>query len=137
MHTSFPLFPDRSQVQSLFKTLLIKSVIQLELIHAIDNIIFYPTSSRNDDERNMAAVKVSMAKRTERCCILTRSLLKPPTSLYLHVHFKMPFHANVSIPTHLGIKVHVWLHRSFVHTSQWSQLFQMFRCLYRHLNQCH
>ena len=78
MHTSFPLFPDRSQVQSLFKTLLIKSVIQLELIHAIDNIIFYPTSSRNDDERNMAAVKVSMAKRTERGCILTRSLLKPP-----------------------------------------------------------
>ena len=66
MHTSFPLFPDRSQVQSLFKTLLIKSVIQLELIHAIDNIIFYPTSSRNDDERNMSAVKVSMAKRTER-----------------------------------------------------------------------
>lgn len=98
------LSTDRSQVQSLFKSLLIKSVIQLELIHAIDNIIFYPTASRNDDERNLAAVKVSMADNKGwergRCCILTRTLLSafcPFCSSNCPLFLKFPVRASLLI----------------------------------------
>jgi brefeldin A-inhibited guanine nucleotide-exchange protein len=40
----------RSPEQVLFQSLIIKCVVQLELIQAIDNIIFYPNTSRQDDQ---------------------------------------------------------------------------------------
>jgi Sec7-like guanine-nucleotide exchange factor len=52
----------RSTVQVLFKNMIVKSVIQLELIQAIDNMIFYPTSSKYDDDRNFMAVKGSLSE---------------------------------------------------------------------------
>uniref|UniRef100_A0AAR2KGJ6 SEC7 domain-containing protein n=1 Tax=Pygocentrus nattereri TaxID=42514 RepID=A0AAR2KGJ6_PYGNA len=39
----------------LFAGLLIKCVVQLELIQTIDNIVFYPATSKKEDAENMAA----------------------------------------------------------------------------------
>lgn len=44
--------------QKLFAGLLIKCVVQLELIQTIDNIVFYPTTSKKEDAENMAAAQV-------------------------------------------------------------------------------
>lgn len=41
--------------QKLFQCLLIKCVVQLELIQTIDNIVFFPTTSRKEDAENLAA----------------------------------------------------------------------------------
>jgi len=43
----------------LFNSLLIKCVVQLELIQTIDNIVFFPTTSRKEDAENQAAAQVS------------------------------------------------------------------------------
>lgn len=48
--------------QKLFAGLLIKCVVQLELIQTIDNIVFYPTTSKKEDAENMAAAQVSYKK---------------------------------------------------------------------------
>ncbi|ELU08063.1 hypothetical protein CAPTEDRAFT_213398 [Capitella teleta] len=47
-----------SAEQRLFTSLLIKCVVQLELIQTIDNIVFYPTTSRKEDQENLAAAQV-------------------------------------------------------------------------------
>ena len=44
--------------QRLFSHLLIKCVVQLELIQTIDNILFFPATSRKEDADNLAAAKV-------------------------------------------------------------------------------
>uniref|UniRef100_A0A8C7J7L4 ARF guanine nucleotide exchange factor 2 n=1 Tax=Oncorhynchus kisutch TaxID=8019 RepID=A0A8C7J7L4_ONCKI len=43
--------------QKLFSGLLIKCVVQLELIQTIDNIVFYPATSKKEDADNMAAAQ--------------------------------------------------------------------------------
>uniref|UniRef100_A0A3B3C0H7 ADP-ribosylation factor guanine nucleotide-exchange factor 2 (brefeldin A-inhibited) n=1 Tax=Oryzias melastigma TaxID=30732 RepID=A0A3B3C0H7_ORYME len=43
--------------QRLFAGLLIKCVVQLELIQTIDNIVFYPATSKKEDADNMAAAQ--------------------------------------------------------------------------------
>ncbi|KAF1390888.1 hypothetical protein PFLUV_G00062770 [Perca fluviatilis] len=43
--------------QKLFAGLLIKCVVQLELIQTIDNIVFYPSTSKKEDAENMAAAQ--------------------------------------------------------------------------------
>lgn len=40
----------------------IKCIVQLELIQTIDNIVFYPATSRKDDEKNLAAAQAEMRK---------------------------------------------------------------------------
>lgn len=45
--------------QRLFNSLLIKCVVQLELIQTIDNIVFFPTTSRKEDQEYLAAAQVS------------------------------------------------------------------------------
>ncbi|CAH1254723.1 ARFGEF1 [Branchiostoma lanceolatum] len=48
----------RSSVDhKLFAGLLIKCVVQLELIQTIDNIVFFPATSRREDAANMAAAQ--------------------------------------------------------------------------------
>jgi brefeldin A-inhibited guanine nucleotide-exchange protein len=42
----------------VFHSLLIKCVVQLELIQSIDNIIFYPTTSKKEDASLVAAAQV-------------------------------------------------------------------------------
>uniref|UniRef100_A0A8C7MXI6 ARF guanine nucleotide exchange factor 1 n=1 Tax=Oncorhynchus kisutch TaxID=8019 RepID=A0A8C7MXI6_ONCKI len=45
------------QEQRLFSALLIKCVVQLELIQTIDNMVFFPASSRKEDAENLAAAQ--------------------------------------------------------------------------------
>lgn len=53
--------------QRLFAALLIKCVVQLELIQTIDNIVFFPATSKKEDAENFAAAQVQMRRR--RVCI--------------------------------------------------------------------
>lgn len=43
----------------VFQTLLIKCVVQLELIQTIDNIVFYPTTSKKEEANYIAAAQVN------------------------------------------------------------------------------
>ncbi|XP_063968593.1 brefeldin A-inhibited guanine nucleotide-exchange protein 1-like [Lytechinus pictus] len=43
--------------QRLFTSLLIKCVVQLELIQTIDNIVFFPATSRHEDAENLKAAQ--------------------------------------------------------------------------------
>lgn len=47
-----------AQEQRLFSALLIKCVVQLELIQTIDNIVFFPATSKKEDAENFAAAQV-------------------------------------------------------------------------------
>ena len=40
--------------------MLIKCVVQLELIETIDNIVFFPATSRREDAETLAAAQVSL-----------------------------------------------------------------------------
>lgn len=51
-------FPAEVQEQRLFSALLIKCVVQLELIQTIDNIVFFPATSKKEDAENFAAAQV-------------------------------------------------------------------------------
>ena len=42
----------------IFQTMLIKCVVQLELIQTIDNIVFYPSTSKKEDANYIAAAQV-------------------------------------------------------------------------------
>lgn len=44
----------------LFNGLMIKSAVQLELIQTIDNIVFYPATSRKEDAETLALVAADM-----------------------------------------------------------------------------
>jgi len=44
----------------LFAGLLIKCVVQLELIQTIDNIVFFPATSRKEDQENLALAQADM-----------------------------------------------------------------------------
>uniref|UniRef100_A0A4W3GEL9 ARF guanine nucleotide exchange factor 1 n=1 Tax=Callorhinchus milii TaxID=7868 RepID=A0A4W3GEL9_CALMI len=47
----------RVPAQKLFAALLIKCVVQLELIQTIDNIVFFPATSKREDAENLAAAQ--------------------------------------------------------------------------------
>uniref|UniRef100_A0A3B3TW80 ARF guanine nucleotide exchange factor 1 n=1 Tax=Poecilia latipinna TaxID=48699 RepID=A0A3B3TW80_9TELE len=53
----FLLRPAEIQEQRLFSALLIKCVVQLELIQTIDNIVFFPATSKKEDAENFAAAQ--------------------------------------------------------------------------------
>jgi brefeldin A-inhibited guanine nucleotide-exchange protein len=42
----------------LFQGLLIRCVVQLELIQTIDNIVFFPATSKKEDAENLAVAQV-------------------------------------------------------------------------------
>lgn len=48
---------NKSSEDKMFASLLIRCVVQLELIQTIDNVIFFPTTSRKEDEYNLAAAQ--------------------------------------------------------------------------------
>ncbi|XP_053309569.1 brefeldin A-inhibited guanine nucleotide-exchange protein 2-like [Spea bombifrons] len=48
---------ERMADQKLFAGLLIKCVVQLELIQTIDNIVFYPATSKKEDAEHFAAAQ--------------------------------------------------------------------------------
>uniref|UniRef100_A0A4W6DW46 ARF guanine nucleotide exchange factor 1 n=1 Tax=Lates calcarifer TaxID=8187 RepID=A0A4W6DW46_LATCA len=47
----------KNREQRLFSALLIKCVVQLELIQTIDNIVFFPATSKKEDAENFAAAQ--------------------------------------------------------------------------------
>uniref|UniRef100_A0A3Q4AJE9 SEC7 domain-containing protein n=1 Tax=Mola mola TaxID=94237 RepID=A0A3Q4AJE9_MOLML len=49
--------PAKLHEQRLFSALLIKCVVQLELIQTIDNIVFFPATSKREDAENFAAAQ--------------------------------------------------------------------------------
>ncbi|KAH7976147.1 hypothetical protein HPB52_009334 [Rhipicephalus sanguineus] len=49
------------QDEVLFNSLKIKCVVQLELIQTIDNIVFFPATSRKEDAENLAAAQAEVA----------------------------------------------------------------------------
>uniref|UniRef100_A0A8C0KYA1 ARF guanine nucleotide exchange factor 1 n=1 Tax=Canis lupus dingo TaxID=286419 RepID=A0A8C0KYA1_CANLU len=51
------LFHQKFPEQKLFAALLIKCVVQLELIQTIDNIVFFPATSKKEDAENLAAAQ--------------------------------------------------------------------------------
>ncbi|XP_067384110.1 brefeldin A-inhibited guanine nucleotide-exchange protein 2 isoform X1 [Channa argus] len=51
--------------QKLFAGLLIKCVVQLELIQTVDNIVFYPATSKKEDAENMAAAQRDALEESE------------------------------------------------------------------------
>lgn len=55
---SLPVCSTEVQEQRLFSALLIKCVVQLELIQTIDNIVFFPATSKKEDAENFAAAQV-------------------------------------------------------------------------------
>ncbi|NWX25979.1 BIG2 protein, partial [Notiomystis cincta] len=61
--------------QKLFAGLLIKCVVQLELIQTIDNIVFYPATSKKEDAEHMAAAQNSIKIKEEKYCLDKKSLL--------------------------------------------------------------
>ena len=88
------LFPSaRSPEQALFQTLIINCVVQLELIQAIDNIVFYPNVSRHDDQAIMEFSQVIMSHWVSRwygtTCVLSSSYynhIPTHTHTYIHAH---------------------------------------------------
>lgn len=56
-----PVCSTEVQEQRLFSALLIKCVVQLELIQTIDNIVFFPATSKKEDAENFAAAQVQTA----------------------------------------------------------------------------
>ncbi|XP_068191405.1 brefeldin A-inhibited guanine nucleotide-exchange protein 2 [Antennarius striatus] len=55
----------RQSDQQLFSALLIKCVVQLELIQTVDNIVFYPATSKKEDADNMAAAQRDALEEAE------------------------------------------------------------------------
>lgn len=56
--------------QKLFAGLLIKCVVQLELIQTIDNIVFFPATSKKEDAENMAAAQVDQQLSGSSYCVI-------------------------------------------------------------------
>ncbi|XP_053693432.1 brefeldin A-inhibited guanine nucleotide-exchange protein 1 [Sabethes cyaneus] len=52
---------DFNQTSVLFSNLLIKCVVQLELIQTIDNIIFFPATSRKEDAETLAQAAAELS----------------------------------------------------------------------------
>lgn len=54
------LHDSNSDTAALFNGLMIKSAVQLELIQTIDNIVFYPATSRKEDAETLALAAADM-----------------------------------------------------------------------------
>lgn len=54
-----------SKTAHQFQILLIKSRVQLELIRTVDNILFYPVTSRKEDEETLALAQADLLHREQ------------------------------------------------------------------------
>lgn len=63
--------------EQLFTSLLIRCVVQLELIQTIDNIVFFPATSRREDAENLAFAKSGDVSR-ERVGSTTSAVSESP-----------------------------------------------------------
>lgn len=53
--------------EKVFTTLSVKCIVQLELIQTVDNIVFFPATSKKEDAENLALAQV---KKYEYLCAL-------------------------------------------------------------------
>lgn len=61
--------------EELFTSLLIRCVVQLELIQTIDNVVFFPATSRREDAENLASAKSGDAPRARLDSALSESAM--------------------------------------------------------------
>lgn len=61
-----PMHKESKETKILFSSLKIKCIVQLELIQAIDNIIFFPSTSRKEDTELIADIQAELEQRTGR-----------------------------------------------------------------------
>ena len=74
---------EKSPEQALFHSMIIKCLVQLELIQAIDNMVFFPNTTRND---YVAILEFSQVG---------------PSHPHTHTHTHTHTHANpITILTH-------------------------------------
>uniref|UniRef100_A0A8C4HMS8 ADP-ribosylation factor guanine nucleotide-exchange factor 2 (brefeldin A-inhibited) n=1 Tax=Dicentrarchus labrax TaxID=13489 RepID=A0A8C4HMS8_DICLA len=69
--------------QKLFAGLLIKCVVQLELIQTIDNIVFYPATSKKEDAENMAAAQLCVVLNCQMHLAEVQGMYRHMTSAHL------------------------------------------------------
>lgn len=77
-----------SSENKLFSGLLIKCIVQLELIQTIDNIVFYPATSRKEDQENLALAQADLMHSEAP---LSSSLISEQTEelgMYCHLSSK-------------------------------------------------
>ncbi|CAF0723278.1 unnamed protein product [Brachionus calyciflorus] len=72
----------------VFQHLLIKCVVQLELIQTIDNIVFYPTTSKKEDANYIAAAQA-----------LSSPTMSLPPNMFMNEHL---FHDEYGMYVHLN-----------------------------------
>uniref|UniRef100_A0A3P8WB46 ARF guanine nucleotide exchange factor 1 n=1 Tax=Cynoglossus semilaevis TaxID=244447 RepID=A0A3P8WB46_CYNSE len=89
--------------QRLFSALLIKCVVQLELIQTIDNVVFFPATSKKEDAENFAAaqrdahtavVPVETQDQGMYRYLTSEQLLKMLDCLLESHHFAKAFNSN-------------------------------------------
>lgn len=64
------VFTEVHTQDKLFSSLLIKCIVQLELIQTIDNVVFYPTTSKKDDHDNMLAAQQVLVCAIDKAFII-------------------------------------------------------------------
>ncbi|CAL1607164.1 unnamed protein product [Knipowitschia caucasica] len=72
----------RSSDSRLFSGLLIKCVVQLELIQTIDNIVFYPSTSNKEDADTMTAAQRDVVEEHSAPCDQGMYLRLSPSHLF-------------------------------------------------------
>ncbi|NWI02063.1 BIG1 protein, partial [Tichodroma muraria] len=112
--------------QKLFAALLIKCVVQLELIQTIDNIVFFPATSKKEDAENLAAAqKEKRGSIPKKECQLNR---KSKRMLGIPVGFKGKSKPNLlkqetsSLACGLRILFRMYMDES--RTSAWEEVQQ-------------
>uniref|UniRef100_A0A673V8G0 ADP ribosylation factor guanine nucleotide exchange factor 2 n=1 Tax=Suricata suricatta TaxID=37032 RepID=A0A673V8G0_SURSU len=89
--------------QKLFASLLIKCVVQLELIQTIDNIVFYPATSKKEDAEHMVAaqqdtldadIRIETEDRGMYKCMSSRHLFALLDCLQESHSFSKAFNSN-------------------------------------------
>ncbi|NXR95197.1 BIG1 protein, partial [Hypocryptadius cinnamomeus] len=111
--------------QKLFAALLIKCVVQLELIQTIDNIVFFPATSKKEDAENLAAAQVREVGDCKKECPLNQ---KSKWMLGIPVGFKGKSKPNLlkqetsSLACGLRILFRMYMDES--RTSAWEEVQQ-------------
>uniref|UniRef100_A0A4X1UH84 SEC7 domain-containing protein n=1 Tax=Sus scrofa TaxID=9823 RepID=A0A4X1UH84_PIG len=82
--------------QKLFASLLIKCVVQLELIQTIDNIVFYPATSKKEDAEHLVAAQVRAETEDQGMykCMSSQHLFKLLDCLQESHSFSKAFNSN-------------------------------------------
>jgi brefeldin A-inhibited guanine nucleotide-exchange protein len=76
-----------------FQTLLIKCVVQLELIQTVDNIVFYPTTSKKEDANYIAAAQAlsSPLSIPSNSIFFNEQLFHDEYGMYVHLNNEQLF----------------------------------------------